>query len=405
MRVLHLPHGYWPATGGAERLAEGWSEGLAARGHDVQVSVADLATPEGLYRFGIPPTGRESESLNGVAIHRIGLGTTYRLGGTIFRSDPYAPGVAGDRIRRSIRTHLTSTLRDEIEQFKPDVVLTLPHLFENVRIVFELQRDFRFPLVWAPMLHETDPNWPFDEVRDMAGRADAILAMTSFEADRLATAYGADSDRVHVVAPGVDVPDVLPYPVDGPPTVIYLGRLSRSKGLDVLPATMTEIWNHVPEARLVVAGATTPDAPFIRAAFSEIRLPSEHAVEFHEDISEEDKQRLLSNATVLVLPSDRESFGIVLLEAWALATPVIAADSPVIRSTVRDGIDGFLFPAGDATALASTLKACLEDTERSRSLGLAGYERVRSEYSWSVAAERLETVCEQAIARPSQDPS
>ncbi len=405
MKIIHLPHGYWPATGGAERLTEGWSDGLVVRGHSVQVSVADLATPEGLYRFGIAPTGHADETRNGVVIHRIGLDQSYRIGGAFFRRDPYAPGAAGDRIRRRIRDRLSTALRSEIEQFDPDVVLTLPHLFENVRVVFDLHRDMGFPLVWAPLLHESDPNWPFDEVRDMLGSADALVAMTPSEATRLISGYGADPTRVHVVPPGVTVDSVPPDAIDGPPTVLYLGRVDHAKGLEILPKTMSTIWEHLPEARLVIAGAATPDSPQIQATFDSIDAPTEQSVVFHEDISEEEKQQLLRAATVLVLASVRESFGIVLLEAWASATPVVVADSPVMRDTVNDGIDGVLVSAGNDRSFAEALLRRLEDPEGSRAMGLAGYEKIHKEYSWASAAGRLEHVYEQAVSHRSQNPS
>ena len=126
---------------------------------------------------------------------------------------------------------------------------------------------------------------------------------------------------------------------------------------------------------------------------------------FYQDISEDDKHRLLRTATVLILPSVRESFGVVLLEAWAAGTPVVAIDSPVIRDTVIDGIDGVLVPEGNDRLLAGALLDRLEDPIGSRTMGLACYARLESEYSWESAAARLEHAYRQTISRRSQDPS
>jgi len=399
MNVLHLPHGYWPATGGAEHLTRGWSEGLAARGHSVQVSTPDLATPEGLYRFGVPATGRSNEVLNAVTVHRMGLDAVYRFGSSVFRRDPYAPGNTGDRLRRRIRSRLTNDLRREIVQFQPDVVLTLPHLFENVRIVFELHDELAFPLVWGPLLHESDPTWPFDEISNLVKVPDALIAMTPSEADRLVTRYGADAERVHIVPPGISAPDTLPDTLVDAPTVLYLGRVTSSKGLEVLAEAMGFAWDCQPETRLVIAGAATPDSPKIREMFTRVAEFTNSTVEFHTDITEQEKQRLLRTSTALVLPSDRESFGIVLLEAWAAAIPVIALDSPVSRDIVTTGVDGTLVDSRDGRRFAHAILELVGNETKSRQMGVAGFMRVRSEYSTDRVSCLLEDVYNKAINR------
>ncbi len=405
MKILHVPHGYRPARGGAEDLCLGLSEGLAAQGHDVRVIVTDLATPEGLYRFGVAPSGARDETMNGVDVQRIGPGAAYRAGNVIYRRDPYSVQPTAIRLRRSVRDRLTAAIRSEIESYRPDIVLTLPHLFENVRAVFEIHGTDPFPLVWMPLLHEEDPNWPFDEIRELIPSADALVAVTRHEATRLVDAYGADPDRVHVISPGVVVPDQPPGAIDGPPTVLYLGRIAASKGIDRLVRAMEAVWHAVPETRLVVAGATTPETEQIRAMLADVTDGSrDGAVELIPDLSESEKQRLLRSASVLVLPSTMESFGIVLLEAWASATPVIALDTPVMSEVVTGGVDGILVDPDDDETMADTITGLLSEPERARSMGLAGFDKVRTRYSWDDVAKSLETVYESVIESADRPP-
>lgn len=393
MRILHLPHGYRPARGGAEDLCVELSEGLAARGHEVRVVTADLASPEGLYRFGIGRSDAADEVVNGVKIRRITSGAAYRIGTVVYRRDPYSASPIAEGLRRPARKRLATAIRTEINSYRPDVVMTLPHLFENVRAAFEIHRDDPFPLVWVPLLHEADPNWPFDEVRRWASSADALIALTTHEANRLIDDYGADPGRIHVVPPGVDVSSKPPDGLDGPPTVLFLGRIGSSKGVDHLARAMEDVWRAVPEALLVVAGATTPDTAEIESALDRYAGgPSDRAIEVHRDISESDKERHLRSATVVVLPSSIESFGIVILEAWAAATPVVTFDTPVMRDVVEQGADGLLVDPGNDVALAGAISSLLADPERSRSMGRAGFAKVQRRYSWSRAAEQVETI-------------
>ena len=398
MKILHVPHGYRPARGGAEDLCLGLSEGLAARGHDVRVIVTDLATPEGLYRFGVGPSGAGDEIISGVDVRRVGPGTAYRAGNAIYRRDPYSVQPTATRLRRSVRDRLTTAIRSEIATYQPDVVLTLPHLFENVRAVLDIHGADPFPLVWMPLLHEEDPNWPIDKIRELIPSADALVAVTRHEAARLVDGYGADPERVHVISPGVAVPDELPHAVDDPPTVLYLGRITASKGTDRLARAMESVWRTVPGARLVIAGATTPETAQIRAMLTDATIGSgSGAVEFLPDLSESDKERLLHSASVLVLPSTMESFGIVLLEAWASATPVIALDTPVMSEVVTSGVDGFLVEPNNDEAMAEAITGLLTDPDRARSMGLAGFRNVTDRYSWDTAAQQLESVYESVV--------
>jgi len=398
MKILHVPHGYRPARGGAEDLCLGLSEGLAARGHDVRVIVTDLSTPEGLYRFGVGPSGAGDEVINRVDVRRVGPGTAYRAGNVIYRRDPYSVQPTATRLRRSVRDRLIAAIRSEIDTYRPDIVLTLPHLFENVRAVFDIHGNDPFPLVWMPLLHEEDPNWPFDEIRALLPAADALVAVTRHEAARLVDGYGADPDRVHVISPGVAAPDDPPDAVDGPPMVLYLGRITASKGIDRLARAMETVCRAVPETRLVIAGATTPETAQIRAMITDTTIGSGvGSVEFLSDLSESDKEGLLRSASVLVLPSTMESFGIVLLEAWASATPVIALDTPVMGEVVTSGVNGVLVDPDDDEAMADAITGLLADPDRARSMGLAGFRNVADRYSWDTAAEQLESVYESVV--------
>ena len=393
MKILHLPHGYPPARGGAEDLIAGLSKGLAARGHDVRIVVANLATPEGLYRFGIGPSADSNQTIDGVSVRRIDPGIAYRVGNVAYRRDPYSATPTANRLRRSVSARLSAAIRTEIEAFRPDVVLALPHLFENVRIAFEIRRRDPFPLAWMPLLHEDDPYWPFDDVRRLLPAADAVVAMTAHEATRLVDGYGAEPDRIHVIPPGVVAPTNPPEQTTGPPTVLYLGRIAASKGIDRLARSMDTVWRTVPDAHVILAGASTLDTAGIQAVLTSAAARSgTGTVDFLPDFSDSDKQGLLRSASVLVLPSTVESFGIVLLEAWASATPVVALDTPTMRDVVTDGVDGLLVGPDDDRAMAEAIIACLADPDRARSMGLAGFRKVGDSYSWAKAARHLEAV-------------
>jgi glycosyltransferase involved in cell wall biosynthesis len=101
---------------------------------------------------------------------------------------------------------------------------------------------------------------------------------------------------------------------------------------------------------------------------------------------------IYSAADVLVLPSTGvESFGVVLIEALACGTAVIASSLPGVRTVVNDGHDGVLVPPQDEATLATTLGQLLSDRDRTQAMGQAGRSKVQTRYDWQVIGKLLES--------------
>ena len=170
--------------------------------------------------------------------------------------------------------------------------------------------------------------------------------------------------------------------------VLYMGRLTASKRLEVLADAMLIVRAKVPEVELVLAGAR--DAPW---------QPPRHGdgIRIIEDPSEEEKQRLFASARVFANPSLNESFGITSLEAWAYETPVVLPATPVSEAIVTNGADGTL-TATDSSAIAEGIVALLTNPDMARQMGRAGRRVVSERYSWGASAQSLETLAEAALA-------
>jgi glycosyltransferase involved in cell wall biosynthesis len=100
----------------------------------------------------------------------------------------------------------------------------------------------------------------------------------------------------------------------------------------------------------------------------------------------------LNASDLLVLPSARESFGLVLVEAMASGLPVIATDCAGPRSIVEHGETGWLLPPDDEQALAQAINEALAKPEERRRRGTIALQRARDRYAWSAAANRLDTI-------------
>ncbi len=143
------------------------------------------------------------------------------------------------------------------------------------------------------------------------------------------------------------------------------------------------------EARLTVAGATPAEV--------EPLLLDVEGVEIAGRVDEDEKWRLLGAADLLVAPSlGGESFGMVLTEAFAAGTPVVASDIAGYRDVARDGVDSLLVPPADAAALGEALRELAFDPERRLRMGVAARERAER-FAWSHVAEEVVDAYEDAV--------
>jgi len=157
----------------------------------------------------------------------------------------------------------------------------------------------------------------------------------------------------------------------GRPTITFVGRLRRYKGVDWVMKALPAVRGRVPGARLVVIG----DGPFGPALRREAgRLGVADAVEFRGFVSSSEKVRAMQEGWVLVQPSPKEGWGLTVVEAGACGTAVVAADGPGLRDSVRDGTTGLLVPYGDTPGLADALARVLSDVALRDRLARGGVE-------------------------------
>jgi len=214
-------------------------------------------------------------------------------------------------------------------------------------------------------------------LRKMVDRL-AVRTAVSPEAQRnVESNFGGPCE---ILPNGVDIPTFAtadPIRADVP-TICFVGRHERRKGLGVLLDAFARLDR---PAVLWVAG-DGPETPALQARGVD-------GVTWLGTVSEAEKASRLRGATLACFPSiEGESFGIVLLEAMAAGTPLVASNLTGYRHVARDGREAVLVPPGDPAALASSLSALLDDPGRRDALRAAGQTRAE-EFSLARLAERL----------------
>ncbi|EFL33077.1 1L-myo-inositol-1-phosphate 1-alpha-D-N-acetylglucosaminyltransferase [Streptomyces viridochromogenes DSM 40736] len=232
--------------------------------------------------------------------------------------------------------------------------------------------------------------------------ADRLIANTTEEADELVRHYAAEADKVAVVHPGVNLSRFSP--ADGRAAArarlglpqdalipLFAGRIQPLKAPDVLLRAVAVLLDERPDlrSRILVpvvggpsgSGLAKPEGLQKLAA----RLGIADVVRFRPPVGQEQLVDWFRAASVLVMPSYSESFGLVAIEAQAAGTPVLAASVGGLPVAVRDGHTGFLVQGHDPAAYARVLGHFADDPQLAPRLGAQAARHAQS-FGWDTAA-------------------
>ncbi|NLG84360.1 MAG: glycogen synthase [Firmicutes bacterium] len=272
---------------------------------------------------------------------------------------------------------------------------------------------YRKPLVVT--LHSLEPLRPWKEEQLGPGgyrlstwmekigilSADLVIAVSGAMREDLLQVYPVPAEKVRVVHNGIDPErfratdekDALRRRGIEEPYLLFVGRISRQKGIDVLLAAAPLL---PPEVTVVIcAGAADTEELAAAMRTRAGKLPNVRWLE--ETVPHGELVQLYSHAAVFVCPSRYEPFGLINLEAMACGRPVVASNIGGIPEVVADGITGLLVPPEDPGALAAAVRRILADPGKAAGMGAAGRRRVEEEFTWEKVARKTLEVYAEAV--------
>lgn len=302
-------------------------------------------------------------------VHRVGSRHTFNIAAPLY-------------YRRSLQQPFDIFVEDlnKVPIFAPrwarePVGLIVHHLFGSTAF-----REASFPFAAA--------TWLLERPLPLVYRSRPILAVSeSTRTDLVARGFAAA--QIRVVENGVDVQHYSPDPGQPRferPTLLYLGRLKKYKGVDLVIQAFVRVLRQIPDAELIIAG-TGDYAPQLQALIEQLGV-KQHA-RLAGYVTEAEKMRLLRGAWLHTLASPKEGWGIANLEAAACGTATVASDSPGLRDSVRDGVTGYLVPHGDIEALAHRMLVVLKDPQERERLGRSA-RSFAQQFTWERAAQGME---------------
>ena len=379
MRIALVTPYSWTYRGGVNGHVEALAEQFLGRGHDVRV-LAPWDPPDRLSRWlhRAPAEDRARPDYLVPLARTIG----FSANGSISPLCAFPDGMA--RMRRELR----------------DGDYDIVHVHEPIVpfIGWDASAWRHAPVVGT--FHAYSTKWMPNQIANLLGarrrfnHLHARIAVSQAAAWTGRRFFGGDYT---IIPNGVDLDGAPsgPKPESDELRIVFVGRPEERKGLPVLMSAFAALVQHVP-ARLVLVGT---DAEEI-----EPYLPDPDVAQFVDArgrVRRAELWQALHEADVLSAPSlSGESFGMVLTEAFAAGTPVIASDIGGYRDVVRDGEDGVLVPPADPQRLAEELQTMYLEPERRRAMGESARKHARR-YAWPRVADEVTEVYERAIEAPA----
>lgn len=362
LRIAIVTQAYHPAVGGVTEHVDACARVLRERGHHVTVVTA---------RFG-------GEAAGETDVVRIGRNIVIPYNGA------EANVTIGRALGRDLRRVLDSGAFDVVHVHCP-LTPTLPLLALRVAQVpvvgtfhTTLSSDLPLRVFRRPLLA-------------YFRRIDRPIAVSPSARECVTRQFPGP---VEIVPNGVDTDRFRPGRLrdprfdDGVPNILFVGRHDPRKGLPDLLAACAVLAREGLAFRLVVVG----DGRERRLAERMAAGPLEGRVQFHGRASNAELPRYYASADVFCSPArDRESFGMVLLEAMASGVAVVASDIPGYRAVIMPGENGLVTPPRDPAGIAGALRALLADPGRRALLAARGLRTAR-EHAWPRIVERLEEI-------------
>ena len=227
--------------------------------------------------------------------------------------------------------------------------------------------------------------------------ASKIIASTKIEAEQYKK-MGVDEGKIEIVPNGIDLSELnLPergefrkkYKIKDEKIILYLGRIHKIKGIDLLMKAFVGLIKEMGDVRLVIVGQDDGFLSTLKRQIEDLKIGDK--ILLTGPIPEKDKLGAYVDADVYVLPSVYETFPVTVLEACACGTPVIVTDRCGIANIVNNNNVGYVVEY-NKDQLQDAIFKILINEELRRYFGEGGKKLVREKFSWDIVVEQLEKI-------------
>ena len=358
MRILFWTATFWPNIGGVEVLAAKLLPALRERGHEFLVVASK-------HHSSVP----DQEVHQGIPVYRFSF------------QNHCTPSIID----------YAAEMRRKVLQLKRFFAPDLVHINAvNPSNFFHLATNHAYRVPFLVTLHGQWENQIEHIVTHTLRNASWVTGCSAAVLERGRQLVPEITARSSVIYNGLMAPALAPEPISfNPPRLLCLGRLVADKGFDLALKALVIVRACFPSAHLTIAGDGPERASLTRQA---IDSGLDNSVEFIGSVEPDAVARLINEATLVLLPSRLEAFGLVALEAALMARPVVATRVGGLAEVVAHEETGLLVDGGDSAALAEAIVTLLTHKNTARMYGRAARTRAQNVFSWARHVDAYDTL-------------
>ncbi|MDD4785456.1 MAG: glycosyltransferase family 4 protein, partial [Candidatus Shapirobacteria bacterium] len=264
-------------------------------------------------------------------------------------------------------------------------------------------RDRFCKLLINSSFHPTDPDFQQIPLINTLKKADYLWTLTQFETDYFIKNFNINPKKIILAGNGVDsnfLKKEENFPsfsqrrgLRGRFNILFIGSLASHKRVNLLINSFANIpllsSKEGTGVDLTIAGQPTLFYPQIEKKLNSLDPQIKSKIKFIFNFPQKDLTKLIDNCSVLVLPSIQESFGLVIIEAWARQKPVICSDIPSLSELIKKTNGGLLFKTDDGKDLTKKIQLILNNPKKAQQMGKDAYKYVKNNYTWDKVGEKI----------------
>jgi glycosyltransferase involved in cell wall biosynthesis len=287
-------------------------------------------------------------------------------------------------------------------KFKPDYIVAGP-LPTSIVIYARIYQKFlnffkhKSKILINASFHPSDPDFHRLPLIHSLCQSDYLWTLSQFETNYFIQKFKISPQKIILAGNGVDPEFIKKTTTFNPPkpnqtiNLLFIGSLSAHKGIDTLIDGFSHLTCHQPQSRLrlIIAGQKTLFYPTIKQKINSLPKSVATKIKFIFNFPQTKLQKLIDNSYLLILPSHHESFGLVVIEAWARGKPVIVSQIPTLTEIVSQAQGGLTFKTNDYLDLSQKITHLIQSPQTAFKLGQNGRKYVKNNYLWTKVGQKI----------------
>jgi glycosyltransferase involved in cell wall biosynthesis len=410
MKITHVVINYYPSVGGTQIFYQGISENCIQYFND-EVEVLTIDSYYGSHSKQYKKISPANEIINGVVIKRFSFFRKHIKLLSLLNILIYKiSGKFSNKLWLICTGPWSPTLKKSMDNSTADIISASPSGFLYMQYpLYRHKLKNPKPFVYQGAIHfgEHEHSQVVSNSTLAAIKAsEYYMANTEYEKKRLIN-LGVPEDIIVVTGVGVEMQTFEKgdneicrndFALQADDILIgYIGRLEKTKSIEVLINAFIKSLKQNKKLRLVIAGFESDYFKELQQFVQTLNAFEKSCIFFKTNLLKQDKVNLFHALDIFVLPSLNESFGIVFLEAWSCKKPVIGVSIGAVASVISDRVDGLLMKPNDANDLSEKLLELASNPELRKTFGINGFNKTVQNFTWPIVTQKYRDTYIKAI--------